>query len=123
MIMGSHESHATSGQTGDLTEPVYPVDLVHLSRQTLGDRELEREVLGLFVNQSTLYLKRLLAAKSAKERKNVAHTILGSARGLGAWRVADEAAKFEEHCNNVTDCQGLASAVDDANAYIRKIMC
>ncbi len=100
----------------------YPVDLVHLSRQTLGDRELEKEVLGLFVNQSTLYLKRLQTAKSVKERKSVAHTILGSAKGLGAWQVAEEAARFEEQCSKKTDCKRLANAVDDANAYIREIM-
>jgi len=121
--MGNRENIATSRPHGDAIEPVYPVDLVHLSRQTLGDRELEREVLGLFVNQSTLYLKRLQQAKSIKERKSVAHTIMGSARGLGAWQVADEAAKFEAHCTNSTDCKGLANAVDDANAYIREIMC
>ncbi len=120
--MSSQGNQAVSAHANILANPVYPVDLVHLSRQTLGDRELEREVLGLFVNQSTLYLKRLMAAKSAKERKNVAHTILGSARGLGAWRVAEEAAKIEEHYSKVTDCKGLANAVDDANAYIREIM-
>ena len=29
-----------------------PVDLVHLARQTMGDRALEQEVLGLFVQQA-----------------------------------------------------------------------
>ncbi len=101
----------------------YPVDLVHLARQTLGDRELEREVLGLFVNQSTLYLHRLEKAKSVKERKNAAHTILGSARGLGAWQVAREAEKYEENCTISSDITGLSSAVDNANAYIKHLMC
>ena len=100
-----------------------PVDLVHLSRQTLGDRDLEREVLCLFVNQSALYLQRLKAAKSVKERKNAAHTILGSARGLGAWHVAQEAERYEASCTKSADCRRLTSAVDDANAYIREIMC
>ena len=39
-----------------------PVDLVHLSRYTLGERELEREVLELFCTQSFVYLERLKAA-------------------------------------------------------------
>jgi HPt (histidine-containing phosphotransfer) domain-containing protein len=101
----------------------YPVDLVHLARQTLGDKELELEVLGLFVNQSTLYLQRLESAKSIQERKNAAHTILGSARGLGAWQVALEAEKFEASCSKTSDFTGLSSAVDSANAYIRHLMC
>ncbi len=113
------EKNATSGFEPD----AYPVDLVHLARQTLGDRELEREVLGLFVNQSTLYLRRLEKAKSVKERKNAAHTILGSARGLGAWQVAREAEKFEASCTRSSDFRGLSCAVNDANAYIRHIMC
>lgn len=100
----------------------YPVDLVHLSRQTLGDRDLEIEVLGLFVNQSVLYLKRLQSAKSVSERKQVAHTILGSARGLGAWQVAKEAALFEASCTIKSDCDRLSDAVASANAYIRKLM-
>jgi hypothetical protein len=36
-----------------------PVDLVHRSRYTLGDRALEREVLELFCAQSALYVERL----------------------------------------------------------------
>ncbi len=36
-----------------------PVDLVHLSRYTLGERALEREVLELFCTQSSIYLERL----------------------------------------------------------------
>lgn len=121
--MGSRGNDAILSNRNNGTTLVYPVDLVHLSRQTLGDRELEKEVLGLFVNQSTLYLKRLQASKSIKERKSVAHTILGSARGLGAWQVAEEAAKFEKHCDIASNCENLANAVDDANAYIREIMC
>ena len=120
--MGTLENRAASEVTDSASKVTYPVDLVHLSRQTLGDRELEKEVLGLFVNQSTLYLKRLQASKSIKERKSVAHTILGSAKGLGAWQVAEEAARFEQQCSKKTDCQRLANAVDDANAYIREIM-
>ena len=120
--MGTQGNSAASGGVNAAPKAEYPVDLVHLSRQTLGDRELEKEVLGLFVNQSTLYLKRLQTAKSVKERKSVAHTILGSAKGLGAWQVAEEAARFEEQCSKKTDCKRLANAVDDANAYIREIM-
>jgi HPt (histidine-containing phosphotransfer) domain-containing protein len=120
--MSARGNRAASETENVAAKITYPVDLVHLSRQTLGDRELEKEVLGLFVNQSTLYLKRLQTAKSNKERKSVAHTILGSARGLGAWQVAEEAARFEEQCNKNADCKRLANAVDDANAYIREIL-
>ena len=46
-----------------------PVDLVHLSRYTLGERELEREVLELFCSQSLIYIERLQTARSDKDWK------------------------------------------------------
>lgn len=71
-----------------------PIDLVHLARMTLGDRSLEREVLELFVRQSALLLDRMDAAAPAAIGP-LAHTLKGSARGLGAWRVAAAADAVE----------------------------
>ncbi len=99
-----------------------PVDLVHLSRQSLGDRALEMEILELFRNQSNLYLDRLENGKSASVRKLAAHTILGSARGIGAWRVAREAEKVEMNCEGNADLGELGAAIAEANAYIAELM-
>ncbi len=100
----------------------HPVDLVHLSRQTLGERSLEIEVLSIFRSQSKLYLDRLENAKTAEERRLAAHTILGSARGIGAWRVAECA----EDVQNTRACQcdltELKAAVKDANHYIAGLL-
>src|SRR5262245_35660445 len=63
-----------------------PIDLVHLARMTLGDRSLEREVLALFDRQAGMLLVRMQQAA----RTGIcaaAHTLKGSARGIGAWRV------------------------------------
>ena len=57
-----------------------PVDLVHLSRYTLGNRSLEREVLSLFLTQSAIYLQRLRDAGTDKDWADAAHTIKGSAK-------------------------------------------
>lgn len=65
-----------------------PVDLVHLSRYTLGNRALEREILELFRTQSDIYLRRLESAETEKAWAEAAHTIKGSARGIGAWGIA-----------------------------------
>ena len=62
----------------------YPVDLVHLSRQTLGDRSLEVEILRLFKSQSTLYIERLANASTADERNMAAHTVIGFRKGAGS---------------------------------------
>jgi len=70
-----------------------PLDLDHLSRMTLGDTELEQEVLAMFAEQAV----RLLAAMAAMpaETGALAHKLTGSARGIGAFAVADAAASLE----------------------------
>lgn len=71
------------------------IDVGHLNRQTMGDRSLEREVLELFRRQSRILLFRLEALTNPKERADVAHTLKGSARGVGANRVAFAADELE----------------------------
>lgn len=73
-----------------------PLDLVHLARQTLGDRALEREVLGLFRVQARAIFEQLQQVSQPEIRSGLAHTLKGSARAIGAWRVA-EAAEFCEN--------------------------
>ena len=71
-----------------------PIDLVHLARTTLGDRSLEREVLQLFERQSGMLIARMRSAAPAGIA-TLAHTLKGSARGIGAWRVARAAEQVE----------------------------
>ena len=70
------------------------IDIEHLGRMTLGERELEREVLTLFAQQSTDLLVRL--EKLPREGASLAHTLKGSARGIGAFAVADAADRMEQ---------------------------
>jgi HPt (histidine-containing phosphotransfer) domain-containing protein len=71
-----------------------PLDLVHLARQTLGDRALEREVLALFRIQAQAICRQMAEAPEA-QRADLAHTLKGSARAVGAWRVAERAEACE----------------------------
>jgi HPt (histidine-containing phosphotransfer) domain-containing protein len=71
------------------------IDEDHLGRMTLGDRRLEREVLELFLRQTTILLDRIVGAAPPLAAA-AAHTLKGSARGIGAWRVA-RAAEFLEN--------------------------
>jgi len=71
-----------------------PIDLVHLARMTLGDRGLEREVLQLFDRQAGMLIVRMQEAARAGICA-AAHTLKGSARGIGAWRVAHAAEAVE----------------------------
>ena len=70
------------------------LDREHLARMTFGDRSLEREVLQLFDRQSELLLERMRASEPAAIA-TLAHTLKGSAVGIGATRVAAAAAEVE----------------------------
>jgi len=100
-----------------------PVDLVHLARQTLDDRRVEREVLRLFLRQSAIQLARLGRAETAAERKVAAHTIAGAARGIGAWPVARIATSIEQANGDVAeDLVRLTAAINEAGAYIHGLL-
>lgn len=96
--------HFKTGIPGDHAAASFerPIDLVHLARQTLGDRSLEREVLNLFVVQARSVLAQMQMAVPGRSRLELAHTLKGSARSVGAWQVASEAEA----------CEGLHDAVD-----------
>ncbi|MGI9355064.1 MAG: Hpt domain-containing protein [Rhizobiaceae bacterium] len=99
-----------------------PVDLVHLSKQSLGDRALETEILRLFLSQSVLYLDRMSNASTKSERRLAAHTIIGSAKGIGAWKVAQCAAPHAEGCDGKVKLGELRNAVVEANEYIEMLL-
>ena len=69
-------------------DPVAPelpaLDLEHLHRATFADRALEREVLTLFLERAPVLLDQLRRRTDAELRRYAAHTLLGSARGIGA---------------------------------------
>jgi HPt (histidine-containing phosphotransfer) domain-containing protein len=91
------------------------IDENHLGRMTLGDRRLEREVLELFLRQSTIMLDRILGAERPLAAA-AAHTLKGSARGIGAWRVARAAELLEQAANSG---DGAGPDLDEAVAELR----
>jgi HPt (histidine-containing phosphotransfer) domain-containing protein len=97
------------------------IDVAHLSRMTLGDRSLEREVLKLFDRQAELLLARMRQVAPAGVA-TLAHTLNGSARGVGATRVAAAADALEravgETANLVPALANLAAAVAEARVAI-----
>jgi FOG: HPt domain len=104
----------------------WPVDIVHLSRYTLGDKSLEREVLGLFAAEARQRIDAFTRARSEKEWQMAAHTLKGSSRAVGAWRVAHLAQEAERLC--IEDSDACASAIRlieeaaaEASAYIARL--
>lgn len=104
-----------------------PIDLVHLSRMTLDDRALEREVLALFDRQMLLMMERI-GASERDVAAAAAHTLKGSASGIGAWQVARAAADLESAAkdgDNSVWQQRVASldhAVRDARSGICELL-
>jgi HPt (histidine-containing phosphotransfer) domain-containing protein len=103
-----------------------PIDLVHLARMTLGDRSLEREVLQLFVRQASVLLGRMDQAEPDAIAA-LAHTLKGSARGLGAWRVAAAAEAVELAPDMAADAlvaalSALRATVEEAETVITDLL-
>jgi hypothetical protein len=72
------------------------VDQAHLNRMTGGDTGLASEVLGLFREQWDLWVRLLDPTTDTLDWGNAAHTIKGSARGIGAWQLGEICGKAEE---------------------------
>jgi HPt (histidine-containing phosphotransfer) domain-containing protein len=117
-----------SGRPEGAAAPSEPVDLAHLSRYTLGERDLEREVLELFCTQSVLYLEQLRAAMSDKAWKDAAHSLKGSAQAVGAWRAAQAAERAETlQGDGLTQFRAvrigeIESSLREAEAYIAAVL-
>jgi HPt (histidine-containing phosphotransfer) domain-containing protein len=102
-----------------------PIDMEHLAQMTLGERSLEIEVLRLFDLQAELLLARMREV-GPEGVATLAHTLSGSAKGIGAWRVAAaaEAAECAVKQSAPLDpaMAGLAASVDEARRAIAGLL-
>jgi HPt (histidine-containing phosphotransfer) domain-containing protein len=99
------------------------IDLDHLSRMTLGERSLEREVLELFGRQADILLPRI-AAGSRMFAAAAAHTLKGSALGIGAWRVARAAEAVELAGSGSLEAavEALSGSIEEARSVIAGLL-
>jgi HPt (histidine-containing phosphotransfer) domain-containing protein len=94
-----------------------PIDFDHLKRMTLGDSSLEHEVLALFAAQSAKLVDTL--ATVPPEAAALAHTLKGSARAIGAFNVAEAAARLEAVLADGRDPAESLAELGDAVALAR----
>jgi HPt (histidine-containing phosphotransfer) domain-containing protein len=114
--MGSASTFMAAGSSHGVLKS-RPVDLVHLARQTMGNRDLEAEVLRMFVRQAPRQLAALRAAQPGAGRGDAAHSLKGSARAIGAWGVAEAAEAIEQvPAAEGADFADLVSALEAAVA-------
>jgi HPt (histidine-containing phosphotransfer) domain-containing protein len=102
-----------------------PIDLVHLARQTMGDRALEAELLALFDRQAAQIAEQLGSAPAGPESANLAHKLKGSARAVGATAVAAAAEHYEHGARagllRPADAEKLVAAVAEARAFMKEL--
>src|SRR5271166_1215527 len=104
-----------------------PIDLSHLARITFGEKNLQAEVLALFDRQADMLLARMQQI-SPNAAAAYAHTIGGSARGVGAWKVAAAAERLELAARDADPAgfsgalRQLAGAIGEARAAILKLL-
>jgi HPt (histidine-containing phosphotransfer) domain-containing protein len=122
--MASQDSRAVGvGRPGgetSLRSRSRPIDLEHLSRQTLGDRNVEQEVLAMFASQALAVRDSIMQA-NASERLQLAHGLKGSARGVGAFTLADCADRIEKSPDDRAAVKRLAVLIDDVRDFIAAI--
>jgi HPt (histidine-containing phosphotransfer) domain-containing protein len=85
------------------------IDMDHLARYTMGNRELERELLRLFRAQLRTQVSGVAHARDAEDWRFATHTLKGVARSIGAWAIADIAEKLEQ----------IGHGGDDSGVYRR----
>jgi HPt (histidine-containing phosphotransfer) domain-containing protein len=99
------------------------IDIEHLSRMTLGERSLEREVLALFDRQAEMLLPRIRRGEPTLAAASV-HTLKGSALGIGAFKVAGaaEAVEQAEEAAIASAIDTLAVVLEEAKAEIARLL-
>jgi HPt (histidine-containing phosphotransfer) domain-containing protein len=104
------------------------IDTEHLSRMTLGELSLQREVLALFDRQADMLLPRIRQGAPATAAAS-AHTLKGSAVGIGAFKVAraveevEQAQGLEIRDTAITAAvDTLAAVLDEAKAEIARLL-
>lgn len=94
-----------------------PIDLRHLAAQSMNDRAIEAEVLDLFACQAGL-LRAEIAGARGEERRRLAHTLKGSARGVGAFAVAVCAEAVEADPDDEALAPPLDARIGEALAWL-----
>jgi HPt (histidine-containing phosphotransfer) domain-containing protein len=106
-----------------LAAPEGPIDLAHLAEQTLGDEQLQRELLKLFAEQSPPLLTQMqdLGPNEGSALDDLVHRLKGSARAIGAVHVSDAAEAIERRRPDEDRRKllaALAAALEDSMAAI-----
>ena len=111
-----------------------PIDLVHLTRQTFGDKRLETELLRLFLRQAQVVGHALSSGTAGgiegQDALSLLHKLCGSARVVGAVQVSALAERLERDRRlgrssdplSPEERHGLDQALTAATTYIGELL-
>lgn len=97
-----------------------PIDLVHLAAQTMGDKALEAEILQMFAKQARCLVQDIAGARGETVTA-LAHRLKGSARAVGAFRVASAAERLEAEPTDAGAMASLHAATIEVENFITGI--
>ncbi|MGF1455635.1 MAG: Hpt domain-containing protein [Alphaproteobacteria bacterium] len=89
-----------------------PIDLGYLDWYTAGDRDVRADILRIFKTQAAAWLAEFDPSLTDEAWAALAHSLKGSARGVGAFGLADLA----EQAEGLTGPEGRAGRADCLNA-------
>ena len=127
LSFSGHHAHVRHPGAGGCP-PLNALDLDHLERQSLGDRDLAVELLGLFDCQAAQTLARLMEqGQTVQARSDLAHTLKGSALAVGAMAVAEAAEHYEDALANPphkssAELAAVGAAIAGARAAIATLI-
>ncbi|HEX8046425.1 Hpt domain-containing protein [Rhizobium sp. ICMP 5592] len=96
------------------------IDLVHLAKQTMGDKALEVEVLQMFARQARSCLQEISSGDSKRVRA-ASHKLKGAASAVGAFKVADAASALENKAGDASCMATVTASVIEAENFILKL--
>jgi HPt (histidine-containing phosphotransfer) domain-containing protein len=111
---------APENASGACPSNARPIDLVHLARQTMGDKTLEAEVLRMFARQLRIGLQDIGAGDPDK-RKAALHLLKGAASAVGAFPLADAVAACETRPAEAASLSAVAKAVIEVENFILRL--
>lgn len=117
MAMATIAFEAPDNSGGAATASTRPIDLAHLSRQTMGDKALELEVLQMFMRQTRQLMKELALAEG-EARVDLAHRLKGSAQAIGAFALGRTAEALEARPADAAALAAVAAAIVETESFI-----
>lgn len=87
------------------------IDLDHLNHSVFGDAGLRAEVLTLFVEQAVKIVSAFDPNLDDAAWRHLAHTLKGSARGVGAFTLGDVLAEAETLYGDIAGKQAARTAL------------